>query len=126
LAKNIALGGAAGIGYRKVPNPTWVQGVVDSMANPRFTVEFSPFEAAVCEEVYRLWLVEAWSPYEIVLALRSRAKKDRRFLRFDNGKPWDRIRVKYVLRKFHAERSKGGAAGGMFQNPALNGIGGMN
>lgn len=125
LAKNIALGNIGGLCYRKTPNPAYVPGVIDSMTNPRFTVEFSPFEAAICEEVYRCWLVESWSVYEICKALRNRAKKDRRFLRFGTGKPWDKHGVKYVIRKLHAERGQGGAAG-MFQTAALNGLAGMN
>lgn len=112
--------------YRMPANPEYrPDAAADSMSNPRRLAEFVPAEAALCEIIYHAWAIDSWLVAEIVSALRNRAKTDKRFLRAYSGKPWTRDAVKKLIRKMHAERCRGGAAG-MFLNAALNGAGGAN
>lgn len=111
--------------YRQRPNPDYVPGVRDSMENPLYLAEFCPAEAALCEIIYHAWAVDGWVVAEISAALRHRAKRDKRFLRAQTGKPWTRDGIKKVIRKLHGERCRGGAAG-VFLTAALNGNGGAN
>lgn len=127
LAKGRAMGAGNYRAYRRVPNPNYDPNArVDSMNNPRYLVQFNPNEAAVAEIIYRLWAIDGWLVPEILSALRRKIVqcRDKRYLR-SNGKPWTRDSVKYLIRKTHAERGRGGPAG-MFLNAALNGNGGAN
>lgn len=125
LAAGVSMGGASALCYRRIPNPGHVAGVRNSRRNPLYRMEFVPFQAALVEEIFRLWLIESWSVAEICSALRERSKRDERFLNVTNNKPWDRRCIRYIIEKLRNERRAGGAAG-MFQTAALNCAGGEN
>lgn len=121
-----AMGNGRARCYRPWPNTRFDRSApVDAMKNPRQLAEFVPAEAALCEIIYHAWAIDSWLVAEIVSALRNRAKTDRRFLRAHSMRPWTRDAVKKLIRKFHAERCRGGVAG-MFLTAALNGNGGAN
>lgn len=100
LAEGRALGNIGDFCYKKIPNPKHIPGIEDNVTNPRFLVEFCPHDAAVCDEMYRLWL-EGWTAYEISNALR---RKNIRRRALKNQK-WTGWAIRRVIAKLHDQRS---------------------
>jgi DNA invertase Pin-like site-specific DNA recombinase len=121
LAKGVLMGCLTHRGWTRKRNYKWNPTVCDSISNPKFVTEFSVDDAAVSEIIYHLWCVEGWLVPEICAALRNKARKNKRYLRSTNGKPWDKWSVKSLIRKLHAERFRGGAAG-MFAGGQMAGM----
>jgi DNA invertase Pin-like site-specific DNA recombinase len=111
LAKGVIMGCLRHRGWTRKRNHRWNPEICDSMENPKFFTEFSPDDAAVAEVIWHLFAVEGWLVPELCAALRRKAMTNKRYLRSTNGKPWDKYAVKGLLRKMHAERFRGGAAG---------------
>lgn len=121
LAKGVIMGCLRHHGWTRIRNHKWNPMMSDSMTNPKFTTTFAPAAAAVCEIIYHLWCVEGWLVPEICAALRNKAKYDSRYLRSTTNKPWEKHSVKLLIRKMHAERFRGGAAG-MFAGGQMAGM----